>query len=444
MTPRDPVVASGWPPGPEVDHRHRSTGEPERGRHVPQGMAGDAPAVAAPPEAPPDASRRPGWRENVDRLREAARIALRLRATAPDWVLALAIFVASRLFDGFLIARNAALAGRHPDGTPYSYLYILPNWDGTWYQAIIRHGYPDQLPLDATGHVAQNAWAFYPLFPTLVGGLIDVTGWSFAFAASVVSIGAGALAAVGMQKLVAAVAGRRLALGRSSSSASSPPAPCCNCRTPSRWRSRCSSASCSACNAGTTCSPCRSSCWPVSPGPSPSRSRSPCSCTGCACWSGGPAAAMRCPGARWPPSSRWRLASVAAAVAWPLVVAIRTGRLDAYTQTMASWRNPRQVVPFLPWRDAAERFLGFLGMPVLVVAVVALAVWILRPRAGVIAGDMRVWCLAYAATCSPRWTRSRACRAISCRSSRSERCSPTSPGSGPTGWPSPSRSPPDR
>jgi len=360
---------------------------------VPQG---EAAAVAAPPEAPPGAWRRPGWRENVDRLREAAWITLRLRATAPDWVLALAIFVASRLFDGFVIARDAALAGTHRDGTPYSYLYILPNWDGTWYQAIIHHGYPDQLPLDATGHVAQNAWAFYPLFPTLVGGLIDVTGWSFAFAASVVSIGAGALAAVGMQKLVAAVAGRRLALWTV--------VLFCFFPAGAVLQLPYAESLAMALLVGVLlCLQRRHYLLAVPLVLLAGLARSIALPLAITVLVHGLRVLVRrsrgsdtLPGRSVAALVALAVASVAAAAAWPLVVAIRTGRLDAYTQTMASWRNPRRVVPFLPWHDAAERFLGFLGMPVLVVAVVALAVWILRPRAGVIAGDMRVWCLAYA------------------------------------------------
>ena len=329
------------------------------------------------------------------RLRERWGSLLRLRSTAPDWVLALAVFAASRLVDGYVIARNAALAGTKADGTPYGYLDILGAWDGTWYRAVLLHGYPTHLHLDAAGQVGQNTWAFYPLFPALVGGVMALTGASFVVAASIVSTGCGALAAVGMQKLVAAVAGRRLGLWTvvlfcffpagavlqlpyAESTAMALLVGVLLCLQRRRYLA----AVPLVILVGLT--------RPI----------------------GVPlAAVVVLHGVRvlvrrrrgqdvLPRRSVAALvtlcaAAVLAAVEWPVTVALRTGRLDAYTQTMASWRNPRQVRPFVPWHDAAERFLGSLGMPILVVIVGAFVVWVVSPRAAVIAGDLRAWCLCY-------------------------------------------------
>lgn len=38
-------------------------------------------------------------------------------------------------------------------------------WDAQWYWLIAAQGYPVELPLTSTGEIAQNAWAFMPLYP---------------------------------------------------------------------------------------------------------------------------------------------------------------------------------------------------------------------------------------------------------------------------------------
>ena len=322
---------------------------------------------------------------------------LRLRSTAPDWVLALAIFAASRLVDGYAIARNAALAGTMSDGRPYGYLDILGNWDGTWYRAVILHGYPAHLPLDVHGQVAQNTWAFYPLLPALVGALMALTGWSYVVAASVVSIGGGAIAVVGMQKLVAAAAGRRLALWTVVLFCFFPAAAVLQLPYAE-------SVAMALLVGVLLCLQRRRYLLAVPL----------VLLVGLARPIAVPLAAvlvlhavrvvvLRRPGAE--PLTRGSVAAlgalctagVVAAAEWPVIAAMRTGRPDAYTQTMASWRNPRQMRAFVPWHDAAERYLGSPGMAILVLAVAALVVWVARPQAAVIAGDLRAWCLCYVA-----------------------------------------------
>ena len=40
-------------------------------------------------------------------------------------------------------------------------------WDGAWYWLVAASGYPNRLPLTDSGQVAENAWAFLPLYPWL-------------------------------------------------------------------------------------------------------------------------------------------------------------------------------------------------------------------------------------------------------------------------------------
>jgi hypothetical protein len=91
-------------------------------------------------------------------------------------------------------------------------------------------------------------------------------------------------------------------------------------------------------------------------------------------------------------------AAALAAVEWTLVVAAVTGEPGAYTQTMAAWRTPPVVVPFTPWWTAAQNYLGTVTGPLILAAVVVgLVVWLTRPSAAVIAGDLRAWCACYLA-----------------------------------------------
>jgi hypothetical protein len=60
-----------------------------------------------------------------------------------------------------------------------------------WMQALGLGSYPTELPRDAvTGHVGQNAWAFLPVYPTLVRAFM-FTGMTWDVASVLVSVAAG-------------------------------------------------------------------------------------------------------------------------------------------------------------------------------------------------------------------------------------------------------------
>lgn len=135
---------------------------------------------------------------------------------------ALAFYALTRLFAVAVVL----IAGRHqiagpadllvpfPSGSRSAapgYQMIMTNWDGQWYRAVATKGYPDGLPRDAAGQVVQNVWAFYPLYPLLVGGLIWMTGLSFALVAPAASVVLGAVAAVVLFRLVQDAMGTRAA-----------------------------------------------------------------------------------------------------------------------------------------------------------------------------------------------------------------------------------------
>ena len=84
---------------------------------------------------------------------------------------------------------------------------MLTNWDGQWYADIVRDGYPSDLPVE-DGVVAQNTWAFYPLYPALVRAVMALSPLPFAAAASLVSMAAAAGAMVIIFRMLEGRVGR--------------------------------------------------------------------------------------------------------------------------------------------------------------------------------------------------------------------------------------------
>ena len=62
------------------------------------------------------------------------------------------------------------------------------HWDGRWYNLIAFSGYPTTLPLNTAGDVAENAWAFLPVYPVLVSGVTLVTTLPWVVSAEIVSV----------------------------------------------------------------------------------------------------------------------------------------------------------------------------------------------------------------------------------------------------------------
>lgn len=104
---------------------------------------------------------------------------------------------------------NGAARVLFPEPAQPGYWPIMANWDGQWYHEIAEFGYPVPLPIDAdTGHVAQNPWAFYPVFPMTTRLVMRLTGANFYVAGSLLSLVVGALAMVLLFRLADRAAGR--------------------------------------------------------------------------------------------------------------------------------------------------------------------------------------------------------------------------------------------
>jgi hypothetical protein len=131
----------------------------------------------------------------------------------------LAVYAATRLIDVIFIliaARHQIELSGHimgyqltlPSPASPGYTTVTSNWDGQWYLGIANHGYPLSVPRDTTGHVIQNAWGFYPVFPVLVGMIMRVSGLSFVLAAPILNFLLGAAAVTVMFRLINQVSGR--------------------------------------------------------------------------------------------------------------------------------------------------------------------------------------------------------------------------------------------
>jgi hypothetical protein len=109
--------------------------------------------------------------------------------SVPRWLALLGIIVLSRIVStGNLLwfANNQPenpWTAAQPDLLDFSRI-----WDAHWYRIIAETGYPTELPRDDSGRVGQNAWAFMPIYPFLVRGLMAFTSAPFALVSVVVSV----------------------------------------------------------------------------------------------------------------------------------------------------------------------------------------------------------------------------------------------------------------
>jgi hypothetical protein len=115
----------------------------------------------------------------------------------PWWLQVSAIYVAARLASAATFMAAALHQGPNPwfPAKP-DYWNFINIWDARWYATVIASGYPSTLPVDALGNVQENTWAFYPLFPSLAGGLSGLTGLAPAASLTIIAMLSGLAAAL--------------------------------------------------------------------------------------------------------------------------------------------------------------------------------------------------------------------------------------------------------
>lgn len=101
------------------------------------------------------------------------------------------LYLASRAVTTVFFVIAAALSGTDSRfGADATVGTLAMGWDAWWYWIVAATGYPADLPVTADGLVAENAWAFLPVYPFLASGLSVVLG-AWPVAAVTISLAAG-------------------------------------------------------------------------------------------------------------------------------------------------------------------------------------------------------------------------------------------------------------
>lgn len=286
-------------------------------------------------------------------------------------------------------------------GPKVDYVDMTVLWDGSWYRHVALEGYPVPIPEHSDGRPAQNAWAFYPLFPGLSRALMAVTGLGFPAVASTLALLCGLAAALLMALLLAERVGHRVALAAVAAWAAFPASVSLQLAYTESvamfilcgllWaaiRRRWLLVGAMALLLGLT----RPIAVPVL------------------------AVVAVALVLRWrdrahrPIPPREYLAGGVALVAcgvaglvWPAVVWAATGSRTGYTDTMAAWRAGGEIVPLKPWLWMSEwvfrssEHAQTYGPVALAAVTTAVVVMVLGPWASALGAELRTWCLAYPA-----------------------------------------------
>ena len=323
------------------------------------------------------------------------------------WLQVLAVWAAASALT-FVILR---LGAQDTPATPWagaapSWEEHMRFWDAGWYNRIVEEGYPDRLPVGGDGRVTQNTWAFMPLLSGLAS-LLGWTGWSFYVRATLVSILASAGAAVAMDRWLAPLTGRRTSLWA----------------VALVWSSPCAAVlqvpyaeSLGLVLVGLTL-------WLASRG----RALAAIPLALAACFArpvGVPLGAAL--GLWWlwevvcargwvpptwftrllpdyspqAPGARRRLLALAlatcsAALSWPVIAWLVTGRQDAYTATETSWRNA-DLAPVVQWAIRLGDWVGpHLSLALLAVVLAAVGLLLSAPGLRALGPAAWFWCLGY-------------------------------------------------
>lgn len=125
----------------------------------------------------------------------------RLRRLPAPVAIAL-VYLAARIVTTLFLLAAADLSGPASRFGPDADLGTLVlGWDAQWYWYVAVNGYPTTLPLTPTGAVAENQWAFLPVYPYLSAAVGAVLG-SWGAGAVVVSLAAGYGACLALHRLL--------------------------------------------------------------------------------------------------------------------------------------------------------------------------------------------------------------------------------------------------
>ncbi|KRF30798.1 hypothetical protein ASG83_07970 [Yonghaparkia sp. Soil809] len=334
--------------------------------------------------------------------RQAGERLLARARRAPWWLSVLAVYAASRIVSTGILLH---VASRQPANawTPAQpgYFDFARLWDGTWYWIIAAGGYPDDIPRDEAGLATENAFAFMPVYPFVVRGVMVLTGLEFAAAAVAVSVVAGAVAAMLFHRLVRTWLDERAALLATALLCLAPISPILQVAYAESLHL--------AMLLGALLLLLERRYAPLAVLVTIMALTRP---------SGLAFALALAPLLAWrwrrhrrglepfPVRERVELAAVTviaglAGLAWPGIVALATGDLTGYTDTELAWRRPYvgpvELVPFTAWWQGARWWLGETAGPVvLALVLVAASASFALPQMRRMPVAIRCWIIAYA------------------------------------------------
>jgi len=318
----------------------------------------------------------------------------------------LLVYALTRALDAVFVIiaghRQVALAGfdpnyhlSFPSPADPGYGVVATNWDGQWYRLIAEQGYPLDLPLDASGHVVMNGWAFYPLFPVSAGLLSRWTGIEFTTLAPLLNLVLGAIAILIMYRLLRGTLNQFAASATVVVTCAFMSAPAMGlsyteglallmvCLSLLLLRSRRYAWFAVAALGLSLTRPIALALVPVVAAHWLARRRDPADETF--------------------PKERWRVAMlvpwcVAVTGLWPLIAAVATRDLFAYPKTMAAWKVYDKNIPIGSWFGREIRDHGLILGLLLCLVLPALLVFVVRrPAARAWGPEVRTWAWAYPA-----------------------------------------------
>lgn len=150
----------------------------------------------------------PAFSSSPVRRRSLTRLFVRMPAS----VGVLLVYVAARVVTTGMFAVGTQLSGPNSRfGVNAGIGDFVLAWDAQWYWYIALHGYPTQLPLTPDGAVAENSWAFMPLYPW-IAQIVGFPFGSWGVGAMIVSLVSGYVACLVMYRMMARKIGRTAAL----------------------------------------------------------------------------------------------------------------------------------------------------------------------------------------------------------------------------------------
>ena len=120
----------------------------------------------------------------------------------PAWLRIGILYLAARVVTTAMLAGASALSGPSSRfGAAPGIGDLMLGWDAQWYWYTAVNGYPATLPLTDGGQVAENQWAFMPVYPYLAQLVATPAGF-WGVGAVLVSLASGYLAALVLHRML--------------------------------------------------------------------------------------------------------------------------------------------------------------------------------------------------------------------------------------------------